>query len=45
MVKNEVENLCFNEKGNYQQKEERRNKERWEGKKCTLLLCVKRDLA
>jgi hypothetical protein len=28
MIKNEVEHLCFNEKSNYEEKEERRNQKR-----------------
>jgi hypothetical protein len=39
MIKKEVENLCFNEKGNYQEKKQRHKKKRWVGKDAPLY-CV-----
>jgi hypothetical protein len=39
MIKNKVENLFFNEKGNYQEKKQRHKKKRWVAKDAQLY-CV-----
>jgi hypothetical protein len=46
MIKNEVENWCFNEKGNYQEiKKEWQNQEDGAKKEFTILLCAEKKLA